>query len=277
MSSIPTDFNNYSLELFNPLAGDSQYQDSDHLDLPLLVYLPGMDGTGKLFGDQARNLAPYFKLRCLKIPSNDLRDWQDLTKATVNCLLRELNNLQQEKIYLCGESFGGCLAMSVALTIPNVVHKLVVINSASSFNQQPILGLGINLIPLLPGWLHRNSALGMLPFLAELNRINSVNRRALLAAMKSLPQKVVSWRLAMLRDFALDSNLCQQFIQETLIIASKGDRLLPSVREADKLANLFPNTKIEILPDSGHACLLETKINLAEILLKYDLIGQKLA
>ncbi len=277
MSSTPRDLNNLPLKLFDPLAADSEYQESDRQDLPLLVYFPGMDGSGLLFGNQATNLSPYFRLRCLIIPSEDLRDWQELTKAVIDCLVEDLSSLKQDRVYLCGESFGGCLAMSVALTIPELVQKLIVINSASSFNQQPILGLGINLIPLLPSWLHRNSALGVLPFLAELNRLSSAKRRALLTAMKSLPQEVVSWRLAMLRDFALDPQPCQQLATKVLFVAGQRDRLLPSVREAERLASVFPDATVEILPDSGHACLLETEINLAEILLKHGLIDQSIA
>lgn len=256
---------NSRLNLFNPLAADRP-------GLPLLVYFPGMDGTGALFSDRAKELAPFFNIRCLTIPANDLRDWQELTKDTVNCLLAELVTAEQNQIYLCGESFGGCLAMSVAVTIPQFVLGQILVNSASCFNQRPLLGLGINLIPLLPSWVHGNSAVGMLPFLAELNRMSAESRRALLAAMKSLPQKVVSWRLTMLRDFSLDPELCREFEQPTILIAGKRDRLLPSFKEAEKLGNLFPNSTVEVLPHSGHACLLETEVDLADIVLKHGLV-----
>ena len=51
-----------------------------------------------------------------------------------------------------------------------------------------------------------------------------------------------------------------------LVLASGSDRLLPSVEEANKLINYLPNAKMVILPNSGHACLLESEISLNSIL-----------
>ena len=47
--------------------------------------------------------------------------------------------------------------------------------------------------------------------------------------------------------------------------------LLPSVQEAQRLINIFPHGKISILPNSGHACLLEKDINLYQIIQDSDL------
>lgn len=256
--------NNNSVSLFNPLKRDKA-------DRPLLIYLPGMDGSGELLYTQIPDLAPHCNLRCLSIDSEDLSNWKQLTTATINCL-QELIQDNLTGVYLCGESFGGCLAMSVAINAPQLVAGTILINPASSFIQQPILSWGINLTRLMPSWIHSNSALGLLPFLAELSRIKKRDRRTLLNAMKVLSQEVVSWRLTMLRDFFVTASQCQQFQQPTLIIASGSDRLLPSVKEASRLVNFFPNSEIEILPQSGHACLLESEVNLAQILSKHQFL-----
>ncbi|MEM9509756.1 MAG: alpha/beta hydrolase, partial [Cyanobacteria bacterium P01_E01_bin.35] len=49
-------------------------------------------------------------------------------------------------------------------------------------------------------------------------------------------------------------------------MTSVRDRLLPSVTEADRLVRYLPNARKVLLPDSGHACLLEREIRLEEIL-----------
>ena len=260
---VKTKVNNFSVKLSNP-------QQRDRYGRPWLVYLPGMDGTGELFHTQIKQLAPNFNLRCLSINPEDLSNWEQLTRATINCLVSELLQDNPDSIYLCGESFGGCLAMSVAVSAPRLVSGMTLINAASSFNDQPILGLGINLTRWMPEWMHQNSAVGLLPFLAELSRIPYGDRQALLQAMKSLSPEVVSWRLSLLRDFRLNQAQCSQFTKQTLIVAGGCDRLLPSRKEASKLLNLFPNSQIEILPDSGHACLLEKEINLADIFAKHQ-------
>ena len=257
--------NNYPVSLFNPLKRDKR-------DRPWLVYLPGMDGSGKLLYTQIPDLAPHLNLRCLAIDREDLSNWKQLATATIDCLQKELAKDNLKRIYLCGESFGGCLAMSVAINAPQLVAGMVLINPASSFMQQPILSWGINLTRWMPSWIHGNSPLGLLPFLAELSRIKSSDRRTLLNAMKTLSQEVVSWRLSMLRDFSVTASQCKQFQQPTLIIASGSDRLLPSVKEASRLVRLFPNSAMEILPKSGHACLLESEVNLAHILSKHQFL-----
>lgn len=265
LNSTKNKINNSSVSLFNPLKRDKA-------DRPLLVYLPGMDGSGELLHTQIPDLAPHCNLRCLSLDRKDLSNWKQLAKATIDLLQKELIKDNLKRIYLCGESFGGCLAMSVAINAPQLVAGMILINPASSFMQQPILSWGINLTRWMPSWIHSNSALGLLPFLAELSRIKKSDRRALLNTMKILSQEVVSWRLSMLRDFFVTASQCQQFQQPTLIIASGSDRLLPSVKEASRLVELFPNSAIEILPKSGHACLLESEVNLAHILSKHQFL-----
>jgi len=241
-------------------------------DAPLFVYLPGMDGTGELLQTQADKLATCFDLRCLTIRIDSYSTWQDLAKDTVQLIKAELTHKTNQQVYLCGESFGGCLALKTALAAPSLIKKLILVNPASSFNQFPILGLGVNITPWLPTWLHRYSAAGLLPFLAKLNRINDCDRHKLVESMKSLPPQVVSWRLSLLRDFKVADEQLRSLKIPTLIIAGGEDSLLPSVDEADKLITLLPNAKKTVLPHSGHACLLEAAINLYQILVEQNFI-----
>lgn len=242
------------------------------LDAPLFVYLPGMDGTGKLLTTQAHKLAACFDLRCLSLRIDSHSTWQNLARDTVKLIKTELTRKTNQEIYLCGESFGGCLAIKTALAAPLLIKKLILVNPASSFNQFPILGLGGNISPWLPPWLHRYSAAGLLPFLAKLNRINECDRRKLIDSMKSLPPEVIGWRLSLLRDFKVANEQLYNLKIPTLIIAGAADSLLPSVAEADKLIKLLPNAKKIVLPQSGHACLLETEVDLYKILVEQNFI-----
>ncbi|MGL5943305.1 MAG: alpha/beta fold hydrolase [Waterburya sp.] len=245
-------------------------------DAPLFVYLPGMDGTGELFQNQADSLAVRFDLRCVKIQTNDYSTWQDLAEDTIKLIKLELTAKTNQEVYLCGESFGGCLALKTALIAPNLIKKLILVNAASSSHQLPILSLGADIAPWLPTWVHRYSAVGLLPFLAKLNRINDCDRYRLINHMKSLPPQVVSWRLSLLRDFKVADQQLRNLTIPTLIIAGGSDSLLPSVQEAKKLVNLMPNAQMTVLPLSGHACLLETEVNLDRILVEQNFIPASL-
>ena len=241
-------------------------------DAPLFVYLPGMDGTGKLLQTQADKLASCFDLRCLSIRADSHSTWQNLAQNTVELIKIELARKTNKEVYLCGESFGGCLALKTALAAPFLFERLVLVNPASSFNRFPILSLGVGITPLLPTWLHRYSAAGLLPFLVKLNRINDCDRLKLIQSMKSLPPQVVSWRLSLLRDFKVADEQLRSLQIPTLIIAGAEDSLLPSVEEADKLVSLLPRAQKSVLPQSGHACLLETSVDLYQILVQENFI-----
>jgi pimeloyl-ACP methyl ester carboxylesterase len=99
-----------------------------------------------------------------------------------------------------------------------------------------------------------------------LGRFKERDRRDLLNAMQSVPSSTVSWRLSLLQDFALDHSQLSSLTQMVLLIASAGDRLLPSVEEGKRLVKSLPNAKLVVLPDSGHSCLLESDIKLAKML-----------
>ena len=93
-------------------------------DYPLFVFLPGMDGSGQLYYRQIKNLAPYFDLRCLVISPQYLGDWEELSSLVIALLEQELKR-QSRKVYLCGESFGGCLALKIATKSAKLIKKLI--------------------------------------------------------------------------------------------------------------------------------------------------------
>jgi len=245
----------------------SQTAPSPHL--PHLVYLPGLDGTGSLFYRQAEVLRPFFNLHCLSLPPQSGANWSQLSAQAIALLKEQLGGAT---FSLCGESFGGCWALKLAQVWPQGVERLILVNPASSFHRNPLLGLGIPLTRWLPDFFQGFSTLLGLAFLAHLNRLERGDRRQLLAAMRSLPPEVVSWRLSLLQNFNLAEISLTQIPQPTLILASQGDRLLPSVTEAHYLRTHLPRAQVAILPHSGHACLLERELDLARILHSHNFL-----
>ncbi|RQH17481.1 alpha/beta fold hydrolase [Okeania hirsuta] len=235
-------------------------------ELPLLIFLPAMDGTGKLLRSQQSRLSTAFNIRCLSIPPNDLSSWEQLLEKTVELIEIERKAIPERPVYLCGESFGGCLALKVAFTAPELFNKLILVNSASSFSQQPLVKYGSYLTQYLPSYLYRLSVTGTLPFLAALGRIERAERQALLEAMQSVSQQTSIWRLELMRSFQVDKNQLKKLKKPVLVIASAADRLLPSISQAKFLVKHLPEAKMVVLPNSGHACLLETDVDFYEII-----------
>jgi pimeloyl-ACP methyl ester carboxylesterase len=235
-------------------------------EFPLFVYLPGMDGTGQLLRSQTSGLEASFDVRCLAIPRKDLTSWEELTNNVLDLIHAELEKSSQRSVYLCGESFGGCLAMKVATKASHLFKRIILINPASAFRLRPFLDWASQLTHLVPESLYDVGALGLLPFLASLDRLTRSDRQELLKTMRSVPSITVNWRLGLLREFQVDDSKLSCLTQEVFLIAGAGDRLLPSVEEVRRIAAILPNAQVLVLPNSGHACLLEKDINLYEIL-----------
>lgn len=244
-------------------------------EYPLFVYLPGMDGTGQLLRSQTAGLEVGFDVRCFAIPRKDLTSWDVLTNSVLDLIHAELEKSSHRSVYLCGESFGGCLAMKVAIKAPQLFKRIILINPASAFGLRPWLNWASQITYLVPSGLYDVGALGLLPFLASLPRISKSDRHELLRTMRSVPPETVHWRLSLLREFEIDEEKLRQLKQPVLLIAGGSDRLLPSVTEAKRLGNIIPNTEIVVLQNCGHACLLEQDINLYEILKTNDFLESK--
>lgn len=251
--------------------------------LPLFIFLPGMDGTGQLLRSQTSSLEQAFDVRCLAIPPDDLNDWETLSQQVIELIQAELQKNRDRAVYLCGESFGACLAQKIMVRLhshpeslpSNLVARLILVNPASSFNQRPWIRWGTSVSQYFPEVFYRLSAVALMPFLAILNRLAEPERQALWDAMSSVPQRTSVWRIDLLRNFDITPTQLQKITQPTLLIAGASDRLLPSVWEVTRLQSLLPNAEVVVLPQSGHACLLETDTNLYNILQTYRFLEER--
>jgi pimeloyl-ACP methyl ester carboxylesterase len=232
--------------------------------LPLFIYFPGMDGTGVLFTRQQQQLALHFDVCCLAISRCNLLGWDELVDGVVALIDRELAGSERE-IHLCGESFGACLAMLVAARLPHI-HQLISINPASSFSKLPLLTMGSFGVGIVPEPLYQLSARVLAGLLIEIDRVSAIDRQKLIRAMLSIDAQTVAWRLKLLREFQLNLVLPDLIDVPTLLLAGAMDRLLPSKLEVQTIQRQLPRSKTILLPYSGHACLLEKDINLAQII-----------
>jgi pimeloyl-ACP methyl ester carboxylesterase len=232
----------------------------------LFIYLPGMDCTGQLFRTQVAEISAAFEIRCLAIPPVLLLSWQDLTAQVVKLIEAEIERADWQAIYLCGESFGGCLALQVATHAPKLFDRIILVNPAIAFQRQPWLGWGGQMAGWIPDVVYDLSAVGFLPFLAALERYNPIEGLKLLEAMQTVPKATSIWRMSLLQTFELERLALDKLACPVLAIASGADRLLPSVADARYLLGKLPQGELVVLPDSGHACLLEREVSLYGIM-----------
>lgn len=233
---------------------------------PLFVFLPGMDETGKaLMTLQVAGLEAVFDIRCFVIPAERFDGWHSLSQQLIALTEAELEKTPRQ-VYLCGESFGACVGLTALTQTSNLYDRIILINSASSFHRVPLMNIGSFLLPRTPQFLYDCSSVLALPFLAQLSHLPSAACRALRKSAQDAPKQTAEQRLALLRDFRANEPKLQKITQPVLLIGSQQDHLLPSVEEAHRLAKVFSNSQVFTLPNSGHACLVESDVDLIKIL-----------
>ncbi|MEM1279429.1 MAG: alpha/beta hydrolase [Cyanobacteria bacterium P01_H01_bin.152] len=233
------------------------------LEKPLMVMLPGLDGTGKLFASQVRSLAQNFDVRCLAIPEDNRQDWPELAYTVIQLMT---DASRDRPVYLCGESFGGCLALQVALMAPSCLAHLVLINPASALSRYSWMRWATQYTSLIPNWLFQASGAISLPLLANFERISHEKQELFIRTVRPISQACVAWRIDLLHCFQVQPEQLSQLPVATSLLASGSDRLLPSQQEVQLLQKSLPQAQIYLLPDSGHVCLLEDAVDLSQCL-----------
>jgi pimeloyl-ACP methyl ester carboxylesterase len=229
-----------------------------------IVLVPGMDGTGQLFYRQVPLLARSFRVATYALRSN---------AGSMNTLVSDLERViaavapDTRHAIVIGESFGGALAMSFTLARPDQVSALVVLNSFPYFAPQFRLRLaryGLGLIPwgvmslirratafrLHSAHTHRDEIRRFMELTAGASRAGYLNRLQLLMSYD------VRERLHHLRP-------------PTLFLAADQDHLVPSVAQAQLMAECVPNATLRVLQGHGHICLIAPDIDLLRILTEW--------
>ncbi|GFP86709.1 acyltransferase-like protein at1g54570 chloroplastic [Phtheirospermum japonicum] len=256
---------------------------------PVLLYLPGIDGLGLGLILHHKALGKVFEIRCMHIPVYDRTPYEKLVNFVENAVRAQHALFPNKPIYLLGDSFGGCLALSVAASNPTVDLVLILVNPATSFHKsklQPLLpflkAFPENLNTVLPYIIGAtlgdpikmaNVINAKTPLTSPVKQIEKLIHElsSLIIGVPNfsdiLPKQTLIWKLKLLESASSSSNSRLVPIEhETLILASGKDNILPSKNEAQRLSELLKNSKIRFFKDNGHALLLEDEINLLTVL-----------
>jgi 3-oxoadipate enol-lactonase len=230
-------------------------------DGPPLIFVSGMDGTGRLFYRQVPLLAQRFR-----VATYTLRD--DATR--METLVEDLDGAiravspDREPAVVVGESFGGALALSYALAHAERVRALVILNSFPRFVPQFQLRLAVGAIRLMP-W-------SMMPVVRRIAAFRLLSRhtqrsdiRHFLQQAKRTTRRGYTSRLRILHDYDVRTRL-RDIRVPTLFLAADRDRLIRSVEQASYMAARVPGASVRVLKEHGHACLIAPGVDLLEIL-----------
>ena len=133
------------------LAGLEFQRKTAASDGPLLLFLPGIDGTGGAGATQWARLASQYEVHSLSYGADDRSTFDECVEACTDFL-----QSQQRAALLVGESAGAVLALGVALRSPESVNALCLVNPATSYSDSPLSTIA-PLLPNLPRQLYEIS------------------------------------------------------------------------------------------------------------------------
>jgi pimeloyl-ACP methyl ester carboxylesterase len=230
-------------------------------DGPLLVSLPGLDGTGRLFYKQAPRLAARYRVVLIKLPDEGKFTYKDLADH-VAAIIRALGH---QRALVVGESFGGTVALWFALLHPDMVDRLVIVNSFPRFRRRALLRIGVLLARKAPRgfvWLIRSAGneIGLM-----VDGVGREDRRRFFEIARTVKPEGYARRLELIQELDIADKI-SEIRAPTLLIAGGRDLLVPSVREAGEMAARMPNARVRVVPGAGHACLLGDKVSICDLL-----------
>ena len=228
---------------------------------PLLIYLPGMEGTGKLFYRQEAALRAHFTVACLPSRNDPPFDYADLIDDVLNVMKEE----QAGKAIIVAESFGGTVALQFAVQHPERIARLVLINTFPYFRRRIRLHLGLILLPLT--------------FIPLGNAIREFFYRMVLGSEGVEKEDIAKLcecsflhgygtsrnRMRLVKGLDVRDQLSKITVPVTLI-ASARDKLIPSVKEARWMASHLPDARVMVLPEHGHTPLVTSNFSLLSVL-----------
>lgn len=226
--------------------------------------------------------------------------WKKSPNDKSSSLSGSQSSISKRPIYIAGESFGGILASEVALALMDDkridnLKGLVLINSATCYDRSRLASEGPSLTKM-PKNLYLFGLLKLLPmFMDEVSfpqlltifqgkalpsvidnpvREAYMGRLALKlpSLLKFMPQETLEWRLfewlekGCLRMTTRINELAQHDQLRCLIIAGEKDLTLPSIAEAERLAQLLPNSYVHVVDGAGHANTCGSRLDMAAVM-----------
>lgn len=237
---------------------------------PLLIYIPGLDGTGELFFKQKPGLVGSHRVVSVHQRDRGEFTYDDLADD-VAAIIKEIG---EERAIILGESFGGTVALWFALKHPEMIDRLIVINSFPRFRDRLRIRLAAWLAPVVPfraTWALRVAAstLGL-----YVDGVRGEDRRRFFKAIRTVTQEGYARRLRLIADLDIEDRLLEIAVP-TLFVAGDKDLLVPSVKEAERMARRMPNARVKVIKGAGHACLLGDRLRVADLLAPELTSGQE--
>lgn len=218
-----------------------------------VVYLPGIDGTGKLLYRQT-GLRERFDLRCASYPQDDRHTYTDLVAVGI----RHLE--EAGPAVVLAESFGGAVALMVALQRPDLVRRLVLVNTFAHYPRRLWIDVLSRVGPWLPNKPSHPATRGIRGRFFFGRNITPAERDEWWDRTEGVPMRVYGYRFGLLANLDLRPRLPGIDIP-ALVFASSNDWVVPA-HAGHLLAKRLPRARLIGIP-AGHAAMIDPRVDVA--------------
>jgi pimeloyl-ACP methyl ester carboxylesterase len=161
------------------------------------------------------------------------------------------------------------VALSLAVTRPDLVGTLVILNSFPYFVPRARLALAIAALQAVPfPWRAMSLVRRLTAFRLHSKFTHRAEMRRFLELTRDTTRAGYLARLRVLRGYDVRDRLPEIRVP-TLFLAADRDHLVPAVEQAVAMAARVPGAKLRVLEGHGHICLIAPNIDLADILMQW--------
>lgn len=229
------------------------------------VYVAGAEGTGKLFYKQAADLKRDHTVITFPLRPSGRYALADL----VGDLRNVVRDAGIKRATFLGESFGGLVVLSAALSFPKMFARMILVNTFPYFPHRAKINFGVALYSMLPyAWIKNYRARRNGTVLFGEN-VAEEDRQIFRERTRIVPREGYVSRLHIIRDTDLRPRLAEIKVP-ALVVAGTRDNLLDSEASARLMANAMPNARLKLLEGECHSALLSRRVRVREWLEEFD-------
>lgn len=228
---------------------------SDRGSGPPLLYVPGIDGSGRMLLGTEERLARRFRLVCLGYrvavgsPAGP-ESYRALAASAMACAAE----LGLRRVALLAESFGGAVALQAALDHSDRVAGLAIVNGFAWYRSRLRLWLARAGWPLLPKPLFSACRARLAPYSLFGRLREEAAVRALCSGQLDFAGGGYGRRLRMIAGLDLRPRL-GEIHQPVALFAGDCDRIVAAVRLAREMQRALPDAELTVIEGGGHLVL----------------------
>lgn len=225
---------------------------------PAVIYVPGIDGTGELLLGTSKRIEERYRLLRVRYdpepPHPDRPGGARLYERLADTLAACMDEAGVERAVILAESFGGGVALQMALRHEERVIGLMLVNTFCYYPRRIRIRLGAALVPFTPKRLLRIGRVSLAGKLFFRPRKDPEAEALFRKAIPGFARGGYAERMKAIPELDLRSRLAEVKAPCALFCSSH-DAVVPSTSTMRVLANGLPHATLTVLERANHIVL----------------------